>query len=1041
MKLGIVHLSDFHFKNDNNPVEQKSQNFLEAIKPFIVDCEKVIVALAGDVAFSGKKEEYERAITYLKFLISEIETANGKDIIVASAPGNHDCDFLLSGKTREAVIQAIKEKGEVAIDKEAINVCCAVQTEYFNFRETIRKGLVHKYNDKLLSVGEFEVDGRIVRLNSYNSSWLSSKEEKCELYIPANLKKQMAVEDPSSLIISLCHHPVHWYHKSSYRSFREQLTSTSDIILFGHEHISDIQSISNGEENIAHFIDGNVMQSQVEHEHEQSGFNYIEIDTSEMTFRVYPFSYNKNTYQCEVASAVKYIRQRGKYSIPNLFISETFRREISDLGISISHTSQKTISLEDIFVYPNVRDLSSDDTVIDVGKVWKPMSLDTVFESIIGGSSIILTGSDLAGKSAYLKHIFPLLYNKGYCPILIKGEQIKQADIKGIEKVINNNFQKQYSCNSDINLEAIDRSKWIILIDDVDELKIKTQYVIKMLVNMKRIYHGIIVTSNPELSFSILISDANTVKAYSEFYKYEILEYGHSLRSKFINKWLSLSDDLIPFSNEFLRRHDAIKRVMDSFVGTNYVPSVPFYLIIVLQLIEVGTPIDNKQSIFGHYYSYLISTALGEAAFGGQMVGREIEVNSTFLSELADIMIRHELNTINMSMFTEFHSDYLIRHGLTSESKYIYNLENLLSRLCDVGLLRVKFGEYSFKYKYQNYYFTAKYYSDHLSEEEIKERVKKMISQLYYEPYSNIILFMTHHTKNPFIIEEIMKRSSKIFETSSPLHMDDDIRLISQLWDTVPKLAVERVDIIEERNKQLELIDEIEQNEIKDDNEEEEEEIGLHKGYISELNEAFKVMDIIGQILRSYFGSMNVDTTINLCDAGILVGLRTVSDIYGKFTENIDAVVQEVKEWLVNKNFSDKIAEENYAKRVLFYVLSLVSYGIIRKMSLSMGDREMSSTYKGVIARHNWPSVYLFDIAVKIDYGENFPFKEYELFKKNFDKNAIVKRLLQYFAAHYMYYYTTKESEKQKICKIADLTLEQQRVRGLLSDSKKRKPR
>jgi predicted MPP superfamily phosphohydrolase len=93
MALKILHLSDIHFysfgDNEHLDLDFDLRNELERDLTRLMDSIKAIdvVLIGGDIAFSGKKEEYEKASVWIK---SICKITNCKEENVLVVPGNHD---------------------------------------------------------------------------------------------------------------------------------------------------------------------------------------------------------------------------------------------------------------------------------------------------------------------------------------------------------------------------------------------------------------------------------------------------------------------------------------------------------------------------------------------------------------------------------------------------------------------------------------------------------------------------------------------------------------------------------------------------------------------------------------------------------------------------------------------------------------------------------------------------------------------------------------------------------------------------------------
>jgi predicted MPP superfamily phosphohydrolase len=93
-EITILHLSDIHFKNkekeDNKAFRQTvQQRLIEAVKTHAQkNGSPDAAAVTGDIAFSGKEQEYEEAAEFFK----KLKKVLPEEIEFLAVPGNHDVD-------------------------------------------------------------------------------------------------------------------------------------------------------------------------------------------------------------------------------------------------------------------------------------------------------------------------------------------------------------------------------------------------------------------------------------------------------------------------------------------------------------------------------------------------------------------------------------------------------------------------------------------------------------------------------------------------------------------------------------------------------------------------------------------------------------------------------------------------------------------------------------------------------------------------------------------------------------------------------------
>lgn len=65
MHLGIIHLSDIHFRSgkfDNAADKEMAERICAAVRTELIGNTHVILLVSGDIAFAGLEDEYEYAI-------------------------------------------------------------------------------------------------------------------------------------------------------------------------------------------------------------------------------------------------------------------------------------------------------------------------------------------------------------------------------------------------------------------------------------------------------------------------------------------------------------------------------------------------------------------------------------------------------------------------------------------------------------------------------------------------------------------------------------------------------------------------------------------------------------------------------------------------------------------------------------------------------------------------------------------------------------------------------------------------------------------
>ena len=229
----------------------------------------------------------------------------------------------------------------------------------------------------------------------------------------------------------------------------------------------------------------------------------------------------------------------------------------------------------------------------------------------------------------------------------------------------------------------------------------------------------------------------------------------------------------------------------------------------------------------------------------------DIDTQYGYLSELAYILFSGRVLSLDYSQLNVWHMEYCQKYKLLIDQKRI------LDYLCAVEILQESQVGVSFRYPYMYYYFVARYFRDHITEDEIRKHIQHLSERLHHTESANIIIFLCYLSKDPFILSMLLDASKKLFTSYHECDLIHDTKSISNSIPDLPRIVLEEKDIEENRKKILLEQDEIDGNQ--DDSPETK--IGEEKAdkdlqEILQVNVAFKTIQILGQLLRNFPGSL-----------------------------------------------------------------------------------------------------------------------------------------------------------------------------------------
>jgi SpoVK/Ycf46/Vps4 family AAA+-type ATPase len=1021
MKVLIISFSDIHIKTNGNPVLERIDKIFDAVKNIQIKPLKILILISGDISYSGKSDEFIYAFYFLEEFRKKLVEYCGCDVLILPAPGNHDCEFREDEKNlRRISIEDVYKNEDQNLDSHMISFLCSPLKNFIDFRNNLTSIKYIKNDNQIFYQYDIQINSETnLKINCFSTSWLSQiKEQQGKLYFPLSYLPQDTNLNVSNLTISILHHPYNWYTETNARQVREYLDKNSDIIITGHEHIKD-QYIKLGQDgNFTNYIESDLLQGDG-----HSGFNIILVDLEKEQEKVLNLTWETDLYKTKVLCDWISYKQYRNIQKKRYKLNEQFRVFLTDIGLNLTHPRVNKPSLDDLYVFPTILDLNFEATDITIKSY---LSTENMF-NFKNKEKVFLVGADGSGKTAFCKTLYKKLYNTNYfVPIFLEGKSITSTSIDESVKEIEKAFCKQYDSSRLDDFQQFDRTKIIILIDDFHSIKLNNKYKSVFLSNLIDGFPNVFATVNNYFLIEELLSKKeNYSAAYDQFSKYQITEFGHVLRNKLVYQWIMLGrTENIEDINEFARKVYESERKINTIVGKSFIPAYPFFLLTILQTIEAGTPLGTHSSQYGYYYQYLISQALIKT-----IENSEIDFYDNYITEYAYFLFESDLRELSRSEILKFHNFYCGKYQIEK------NLDRILDNLVSAELFYYNNENYWIRYNYIFYYYVAKYFANNLSNEKVKETVKAMSVRIYREEFANIILFLTHLSKDPFILNLLIDNASSIFSETTPIKFEKDTEVINNLIDSIPKEIIENKTQEEAHSEVLQIQDELDKLE-NNGNEDVKNHISLLQQSLTEdtrvidivaqLNYAFKTIEILGQIAKKYYASIPGDSKYNLTFETYKIGLRAINVFLSEMEKDPDAIVKELQKSIENKKFSNEQIEK-LSRNLIVGMSLLISYGFIEKVAYSIGSEELSQTYDKILLENPTNAIRLIDCAIKLDYFRINPINDIRQKLPFINKNRLAFILLRQFVIRYLYMFKISIEQKEQFGELLDISVKQQR--------------
>jgi hypothetical protein len=241
MSIAFVHLSDIHFGQEkggelvihNDAKDRLVEDVARVVKTIPAGFASGII-VSGDIAYSGKKNEYAAAGAWL----DRVANAAGCAITdIQLVPGNHDVDRDEISRALGLMLQEIADRGEPALD-EFLNSQRDRELLYARF--SAYEPFAQAYNSPLDvgggTAGDRTVElapGRSLRFVGLNSALICSKKD-VEGRLLLGARQRVLPRTPGCELVVIAHHPLKWLQDSE--DARRYLTARARVFISGHEH-------------------------------------------------------------------------------------------------------------------------------------------------------------------------------------------------------------------------------------------------------------------------------------------------------------------------------------------------------------------------------------------------------------------------------------------------------------------------------------------------------------------------------------------------------------------------------------------------------------------------------------------------------------------------------------------------------------------------------------------------------------------------------------------------------------------------------------
>lgn len=676
------------------------------------------------------------------------------------------------------------------------------------------------------------------------------------------------------------------------------------------------------------------------------------------------------------------------------------------------------MSFGDIFVYPDLRWLKPPGEDQRFAKVVDKQ----IPEFVLDQQYVLIAGPEKSGKTTLAKALFQDLRVKGVVPVYLIGSEIKGKGYNesSVLSSVKHAFEAQYSMPNEEGFRQEEKTKKAIIIDDFDRMRANARGRDRVLKTLKESFGMIVLLGSEQLRFDDLIDQEEGTKPIIwSFAQCNILPFGRVRRAALVERWCTLGRQYTCDEHELSRRAQLAERTIDILLGQGFVPAYPLFILVMLQQLEVSTPLNMApvSGSYGYVYEALLTMALTKAT------GRsdDLDTQYNYLSEFAYLLFKEQTYHVEVGKALKWHDEYCEMYSLHLD------FENHLSILCDALVLNRENETIGFRYPYGYYYFVSRYFSDHINELAIREHIRLMSKQLNHADSANIMMFLSYKSRDPYILESMLEASRDLFSSYEEYDLVEHTQFLERLADSLPRLHLDSSDPEAHRREVLAREDDLDEVWTEEEQEMGERPINLDRdlGEILQINVAFKTIQILGQVLRNYHGSLKGELKLDLARECYSLGLRVLTFMFNLVESELEDLIKFFVDMSLSAEAEKKSPEDivKYAGKFIFCLMEALAFATIKQISDSVGLDKLCLTFDDLLIQNTLISYRFIDLSVRLDYCRGFPKKQVFDMDRDTRRRAFAARLLRDLVWYHFYIHRESRRLRESVCARLDIKL------------------
>lgn len=998
----IVHISDLHIKGPDSIGCKRLAAMAGPICARLIRDTHIVIVVSGDIAFSGHIDEYDAAAQAVEELFRDLDKWKPLSIRLYTAPGNHDCNFsALASNVRDLLIKNLGTSVDDMLS--TIRVLAASQTDYNTFRDVVCSPTINL--GELMSVANLDFEGRTVSITLLNSAWSSTLFESAGvLRLPATALPEYSFESQISFVA--LHHPLNWYSPSDVRSLSGWLDLNADVVLFGHEH--ELDDVEHRRRQFGSVVRSFIARP-IDDQRSICGCTSLLISGEDSTTSIGGFTWlSDGTVKSDLETAPENFPHNPARLFGRLRFTTAHQDFLDDPGGAFQHPRlTRDLRLTEILVEPDFRiiemDASSDEST-------KPSaSTDDLIASIFSGEHAVVFGAEQSGKTTLAKLAIEQARQRGLHPLYLDAAKLSSFNRGEISGWINSAYSSQYAADCLDEVKIKPPAEKLVVIDNLHSAPGGTEGTQEIIKRGRGLASRTLILTGESPAVAVLsaeYSDTTQQGYWVDASVFELLPLGHKKRGDLIRRWVTIGRDGLSSNADIESESRRTKAALDNALGKSSIPKFPFFILILLQHIEIGRDINTAVSggSQGYLFEALIVTALDLHA-----KSHPINTTNDYLAAFAFKLWNTDTQQMSSTNFNLFHQDFVERN-LVEISRDL-----LMRDLERARILLVDGSSVAFRYPYLYYYFIARWATS-VPRSESAALLDQLVAHIHTEKSANILTFIGYRERQDEVLNRLIPLANSLFAGRSVESLNEHSQLAAKFHSLEQRnvLLLGSPDrISDDYNSERDDIDGLpvdsrESSDRRDD---------LIKDSLN-INTSLRIIQVLGHVMKSRASAISAEKKLEIAATSIGLARRLMSVLYEFIDDSADVLLKfatDSFEKTQKKSRDDAIA---IANDFLSALVSAIAKMCIVRASESIASPELRPLLTRLESQLSDRDDLLVILMAKIAIDVDYPETDVDDFLYDVrDQDILTRNVVSFGAARRFYLDPPEHAMRDRACK------------------------